>query len=478
MRKELVTLIAYRSARRLAVFPSVFLRNGLVENVSNQFMELTGYAENEFLYENEDDLLSKLRANFSIADFRSKDCLYIFSKNLEPREIEVIAYDEHEESQLFFVEKQDSRLGQALPYVEHQLRYNLIGTALFSADNFILLNANQLFLDILDEPFNMLDHSIGKSLHEICTGWTGSASNALWQHVVDSGEPFFSKEFVYEGLSKGTIYTDIMIVPVVTGGKVKYLVVTARDVTEDVLNRKLIDSQAQLLVQQKDRLENLLSSLSHELRNPLATITAGVTLIDKQETGLKSRETLEIVKRQTSHLRRLIDDLLDIARISKNKIHLKKEPFDLNALALSVFSDHQILFRERGIEFGIYVDDEPLVITADQVRIAQSIGNMLHNSLKFSRPGGKAVLSVMAYSSHVFITVQDNGVGIDACFLPKLFEAFSQADNSLDRQNGGLGLGLTIVKSIAELHGGTATAYSNGPGQGAQVTIILPLRGQ
>ncbi|SHI11049.1 PAS domain S-box-containing protein [Sporobacter termitidis DSM 10068] len=228
-------------------------------------------------------------------------------------------------------------------------------------------------------------------------------------------------------------------------------------------------------LKKSDKNKNVfLNTLSHELRNPLATIVTGLSLMDMLEINPKNRETLDIVIRQTRQLRRLIDDLLDLTRLTNNKIKLKKEQFDLNKLAQAVVRDNTLIFQERDVDLDIEMGDRPVFITADPVRISQIIGNLLNNSLKFSKAGGKTTLSVKTHDSSAFVIVKDNGKGIDAKFLPELFEPFKQADSSLDRQNGGLGLGLSIVKGIAELHGGSVSAYSDGIGKGAQFTIFLP----
>jgi CheY-like chemotaxis protein len=170
-----------------------------------------------------------------------------------------------------------------------------------------------------------------------------------------------------------------------------------------------------------------------------------------------------------------VDDLLDITRIANNKIVLKKEKVEINKLALSVADDQKPLFEEKHIELITQTNNELLYLDADPVRLRQIIGNLLHNAMKFSYNGGKTVLSVYKERNEAVICVTDNGIGIKPDILTKLFEPFMQLDTSLDRKNGGLGLGLSITKGIAELHGGYVEASSEGLGNGTSFYIHLPL---
>lgn len=229
-------------------------------------------------------------------------------------------------------------------------------------------------------------------------------------------------------------------------------------------------------LEEADRNKNeFLSALSHELRNPLAAISVGLQLIDNAHHAGETGFVMEIMKRQMNQLCRLVDDLLDFTRIRCNKIQLKQEKVELNNLARLTGEDARQLFERKGIKLCICTDGEPLCLYADPVRLKQIIGNLLHNSLKFTDEGGKTELSVYREEKDAVICVRDNGIGIKQEMLSIVFDPFTQADNSLDRSNGGLGLGLSIVRSIARLHGGSATAFSEGLGKGSSVLIRLPL---
>jgi PAS domain S-box-containing protein len=253
--------------------------------------------------------------------------------------------------------------------------------------------------------------------------------------------------------------------------------ITERKRAEEALKES--EKKANALVanlEEADKNKNeFLNALSHELRNPLATIVAGLSLLELSDDKQQKRKAQDIMQRQIDQLCHLVDDLLDLTRITNNKIVLDKERVDLKELSLSMLTDSKLLFEEKGIHLEAEINEEDICIDVDPVRIKQIIGNLLDNAMKFTDSGGAVKVSVFREKNEAVIYVKDNGLGIDPAFLSNLFVPFEQADNSLDRRNGGLGLGLSITKGIAELHGGTVSVQSDGIGKGAQFNIRLPL---
>lgn len=239
------------------------------------------------------------------------------------------------------------------------------------------------------------------------------------------------------------------------------------------------EERAKILVEElkeSDRNKNeFISALSHELRNPLATISAGLQLLDITKDKHEIIRAKEIMKHQLNQLSTLVEELLDITRINSNKIVPKKERLELNRLALLAAQDYKPLFEDKGVNLEIQISPESLYVEADSVRLIQIIGNLLHNALKFTSEGGGTLLSVCEENNEAVICVKDSGIGIKPECLSQLFEPFMQVDNSLDRQYGGLGLGLSIVKGIAELHDGSVDVHSEGLGKGSSFFIRLPL---
>ncbi|KLU64374.1 sensor protein EvgS precursor [Desulfosporosinus acididurans] len=221
-----------------------------------------------------------------------------------------------------------------------------------------------------------------------------------------------------------------------------------------------------------------ISSLSHELRNPLASMMMSLSLLKlAAPDSEQASQAKEIFERQTIQLSRLVDDLLEVTRISQNMIKLKIEQIELNNLILKTVKDFIPMYAEKGVNLEWNIFCEPIFLQADPARLTQVIGNLLHNALKFTGKDGKTQVNVFKdeKSNKAVITVKDNGLGIKPEQLPDLFQPFIQADTSLDRSSGGLGLGLAIVKGMVELHGGNVIGHSDGLGKGSEFVISLPL---
>ena len=225
------------------------------------------------------------------------------------------------------------------------------------------------------------------------------------------------------------------------------------------------------------RKNEFLAMLSHELRNPLAPIRNSLYVLDRAERGSdQARRAQATIDRQTAHLTRLVDDLLDITRISKGKIQLRKQLVDLGELVRRTVEDHRSSFAAAGVGLEIAVSGGELWVDGDATRLSQVLGNLLHNAAKFSERGGHASVSVAREQNAAVIRVRDTGVGLSQEMLVRLFEPFTQAETTLDRTRGGLGLGLALVKGLVELHGGSVAVESAGLGQGAEFIVRLPLR--
>lgn len=235
---------------------------------------------------------------------------------------------------------------------------------------------------------------------------------------------------------------------------------------------------AQALKEADQRKDEFLAMLAHELRNPLAPVRNAVEILrlsgPADPVVGKARE---IISRQVAHMARLVDDLLDVARIARGKVQLRTELCDLATIVRQTAEDYRTTLSNGGISLVLSVPTTPLPVTGDPTRLAQMIGNLLHNASKFTPHGGTVTVQAQKDPENASITVvvQDTGVGLDVGVLTRLFEPFSQADQALDRNKGGLGLGLALVRGLIELHAGSVTAKSDGPGKGATFTLRLPM---
>jgi signal transduction histidine kinase len=221
--------------------------------------------------------------------------------------------------------------------------------------------------------------------------------------------------------------------------------------------------------------DEFLAMLAHELRNPLAAIRAAGEWLGRSPDGNERlQRALPILSRQTLQLTRLVDDLLDVSRITQGRIVLAEEPLEIGAVINQAVETVQPLLREKSHRLVIGGATEPVYVRGDQGRLVQSIGNVLHNAAKYTDAGGEIRVDVQSIDRDVAVVISDNGSGIDADLLPRVFDLFVQSEHALDRAQGGLGIGLSIVKRLVEMHGGSVSAASAGAGQGSTITIRLP----
>ncbi len=246
--------------------------------------------------------------------------------------------------------------------------------------------------------------------------------------------------------------------------------VTQRRMREDALRKMAAD------LSEADRRKNeFLATLAHELRNPLAPIKNAVQLMAMTELDGDTEDLRQTMARQVEQLVHLIDDLLDVSRISRGKITLRREVVDVASIVAAAVEASSTFISESGQRLTVHCPEEPVLIYADPARITQITCNLLNNSAKYSSAGCQIDLSVSREDSHAVIRVCDNGIGIDSDRLEDIFQMFSQVNDSLERGSAGLGIGLTLVKTLVELHGGTVAAESAGKGLGSQFTVRLPL---
>ena len=240
--------------------------------------------------------------------------------------------------------------------------------------------------------------------------------------------------------------------------------------------RQLADREIEQARQADARKTAFLAALSHELRNPLAPILNGVHILECAEPGSEqSLRARDVIRRQTRHLTRLVDDLLDLTRISHGKIELHRKRFDLRDVVRATCDDHRSLVEQRGLVLRLELASGPVWIDGDPTRIAQILSNLLQNGVKFTAAGGTIGVSLAVNDQRVSLHVRDDGVGMEQAVIERIFEPFAQAQQQIARQQGGLGLGLALVKGLAELHGGSVSAQSAGPGRGSEFVVELPL---
>lgn len=235
-------------------------------------------------------------------------------------------------------------------------------------------------------------------------------------------------------------------------------------------------SRAERALQAADRnKDEFLAILAHELRNPLAPILNAVRLMRMRPAEEQFKWSQDVIQRQVTHLTRLVDELLDVSRITRGKITLSREPMDVATLITRAIETVQPLMQERGHEFVVDTPHAPLRVDGDPVRLTQALGNVLGNAAKYTARGGRISLSCGQNGGNVEIRVRDNGIGIPAELLPRIFDLFTQLDHRTpDHHVSGLGIGLALVRRLVHMHGGRVAASSEGAGLGSEFTISLP----
>jgi PAS domain S-box-containing protein len=268
------------------------------------------------------------------------------------------------------------------------------------------------------------------------------------------------------------VWTDVRLYPTADGGVASVL----RDVTSQRHAARERESLLAALEERDRRKDEFLAMLSHELRNPLAPIESALYVLEHgpPSGGAHAQTALAVIGRQVRHMTRMIDDLLDVTRISRGKIRLQRGIVDLAQLVRRAGDDYRGIFASAGVELAVQVPDAPLLIDGDATRIGQVMGNLLQNAVKFAPRGGHARLRAERDGDEVVVRMEDDGPGIPPSMLAHVFEPFVQDDRTLDRKKGGLGLGLALVKGLVEMHGGTATASRSAQG-GAAFVVRLPL---
>jgi signal transduction histidine kinase/CheY-like chemotaxis protein len=244
----------------------------------------------------------------------------------------------------------------------------------------------------------------------------------------------------------------------------------AQRVATAIDNAELLDSVT-AANQQKDE---FLAMLAHELRNPLAAINYASSVMELSDADSQP-ELLEMIRRQVGNLSHLIDDLLDVSRISRDKIQLRKTQVDAGAIVRRAVAAARHQIDEKRHELILDVDGQKMPLLADATRVEQIVVNLLTNAAKYTPDAGCIQVTARAEGREAVVKVKDSGFGIPPEMLPRVFEMFAQVDRSLDRSQGGLGIGLTVARKLAEMHGGMVTAASEGIGKGSQFTVRLPL---
>ncbi|MGZ8993217.1 MAG: ATP-binding protein [Burkholderiaceae bacterium] len=338
----------------------------------------------------------------------------------------------------------------------------------------VILAVNDAWRRFADEnQFAGVNYGIGSNYVDACQPTSGESADCLaavagLRDVLHGRRAHFELEYPCHAPT-GKRWFVFRVTRIVPPGRAR-LVVAHENVTE---RRAAVEA----LREESRRKDEFLALLAHELRNPLAPIRHVLQIMRLSGGhGQLLHSAFEIMERQIGHMVRMVDDLLDVSRISRGRIELRTENVELAAVihqAVEVATPH---IANMSHKLTLSLPSEPILIDGDSTRLAQAISNLLNNASKFTDAGGSIHLSVERDGREAVIRVKDSGIGISAEQLPLIFDMFTQLDGSLERSQAGLGIGLTVVKNLVELHHGTVDAYSAGVGQGCEFVVRLPIQ--
>ena len=371
---------------------------------------------------------------------------------------------------------------EALAQRDRMLLNAPVAAALVVGPEFTFRLANRRYVQLAGRG-----ELVGRTFAEVFPEPANAEPMRLIERVYDSGMPFSTDELRVERVDHDGMreerFLQYSLEPFTAiAGEERGVIVVAVDVTEQVRNRRSLDrihAERERLLEELTAAnrtkDEFLAMLGHELRNPLAPIVTALQLMRMRGDDAAARER-DIIERQVEHLVRLVDDLMDVARATRGQIELKSERVDIRQPLTKAVEMASLLLEQRGhrLEVGIEPD---LHWEGDPMRLAQVVSNLLTNAARYTEPGGQVRLRAgREGAGWLRIAVSDNGIGLAPEMLKQVFGLFFQGKRSVDRSEGGLGIGLALVKNIVELHGGTVEAHSAGLGQGSEFVVRLPLR--
>jgi PAS domain S-box-containing protein len=322
---------------------------------------------------------------------------------------------------------------------------------------------------------------IGRPLLDALPELRSQGFHGLLDGVLATGQPYVGREAPAQLDRRGdgrldTTWFNFVYAPLRdVEGRIDGVLVLAFDVTHETLARREMETLRAAAEQASRAKDEFLAMLSHELRNPLAPITTALELMRLRDgEGIVERERA-IIDRQVTHLTRLVDDLLDVSRVTRGTVALRRRPLELAQVVAKGIEMASPLLETRQHRLTMDVAAAGLPVHGDEHRLAQVVSNLVANAAKYTPPGGHVTVRAAREGGTVALRVRDDGLGIDAQLLPRVFDLFVQGPRGLDRAHGGLGLGLAIVRSLVELHGGSVEAASEGHGRGSEFTVRLPL---
>jgi PAS domain S-box-containing protein len=352
-----------------------------------------------------------------------------------------------------------------------------VGAAVMVGENLVYHLVNSIYAMVSGRP---ADEMVNKPFVEVYPELLGSPVHEKFKEVYRTGEPFVSEPTLVQihrngGALEDRYFTYNLSPLRMLTGQVFGLMVIAVDITTEVESRSQVERLNVELEAAARAKDEFLAMLAHELRNPLAPIGAAADLLQIMALDEKRvRQTSQLIGRQVRHMTGLVDDLLDVSRLTRGLVDLDRAPLDIRHVVADAVEQVTPLIQARHHRLALHLPPETAIVSGDKKRLIQVVANILNNAAKYTPEGGNIVLSVEVQTDQVAIKVEDNGIGMEAGLATRVFDLFTQAERTPDRSSGGLGLGLALVKSLTELHGGRVSCKSPGLGKGSTFSVYLP----
>jgi PAS domain S-box-containing protein len=351
-----------------------------------------------------------------------------------------------------------------------------VGAAVMLGENLVYHLVNSVYAAVSGRP---ADEMVNKPFVEVYPELQGSPVHEKFKEVYRSGEPFVSEPTLVQihrnGGALDDRYFTYNLSPLRTlTGEVFGLMVIAVDISTEVESRSHVERLNVELKAAARAKDEFLAMLAHELRNPLAPIGAAAELLQMVKLDEKRvRQTSQVIARQVRHMTALVDDLLDVSRLTRGLVDLDKAPLDIRHVVADAVEQVTPLIQSRQHHLALHLPPDTTIVSGDRKRLIQVVANILNNAAKYTLEGGNIELRVDVHAAHVAIEVADNGIGMQSDLVSRAFDLFTQAARTPDRSSGGLGLGLALVRSLTELHGGMVSCESAGLGQGSKFSVHL-----
>lgn len=456
-------------------------KNNTIVNITKDFYKITGFSYSDFLEKSLADAFKTLKSNLkNISELKGIYHTYIFTKQLDAIEVDInIKSIDNDTKLITIIEANFSRISERLSYASRICKDNLSAIAIFGTTDMLLLKASEMYNKYFNEDNNM-ENCLGKCLHELNPKIAKEAKNLLFDEQNRIKKTILVHELELKTAKYGTTYWDAAITPMYEYSRLKFLIVNCTDITDKVLSRHQLEEQARVISDQNELLQKTLkeqeeffSSMSHELKTPLNVIFSALQVLDLYNSNDKTIKYSNIMKQNCYRLLRLINNLIDMSKIDSGYLTLNLGNYNIIEIIEEITLSVTDFIEAKGLSIIFDTDVEEKVISCDPDKIERIILNLLSNAIKFTNPGGEIKVNIYDKGQFVNIVIEDTGIGIPEDKYTIIFDRFKQVDKSLQRNHEGSGIGLSIVKSLVEMHGGTIDIKST-LGRGSMFSILLP----